>query len=92
MTNTAPALASPAAGPTGRRFAIAHAAAPVLLGAYGLIRLLPGSREPGTGWTVGHLCLLGALLGFGMVFRDLYRALADRGRATALLCSATERP
>ena len=86
MTTKAPAPASPATGLPGRRFVIAHAAAPVLLGAYGLVRLLPGSREPGTGWTVGHLCLLGGLLAFGLVFRDLYRALADRGRATALLC------
>ncbi|GAA2229781.1 MULTISPECIES: hypothetical protein [Kitasatospora] len=89
MTAAAPAPVSPAVAtatrPTGRLSVLAGIAAPALFGVYGVIRLLPGSRQPGPGWTVGHLCLLGALLTFGVVFRDLYRVLAERGRVAAVL-------
>ncbi|MFE2348831.1 hypothetical protein [Kitasatospora cineracea] len=44
-----------------------------LLAVYGLVRLLPGSRGVGVGWTVGHLALFAglALLGAGLV--ELWR-------------------
>ncbi|MFD8543042.1 hypothetical protein [Streptomyces sp. NPDC059649] len=41
--------------------------APVLMGAYGVLRIidgLDGSRGPGAAWTVGHLCFLGSLVFF----------------------------
>ncbi|MGK4584598.1 hypothetical protein [Kitasatospora sp. HPMI-4] len=82
---SAPALSATSTGSTHRLLPLARLAAPALFGVYGLVRLLPGSRQPGADWTIGHLCLLGALLAFGVVFRDLYRPLAQRGRVAAVL-------
>ena len=59
----------------------AFVAAPVLLGLYGGIRLLDGSRAPGAGWTAGHTALLAGLLLFAPVFAALHRLAAPRGRA-----------
>lgn len=65
---------------------LAFLAAPVLLTAYGLIRLadgLDGERGPGPAWTTGHLAFLGALVLFVPVLLAL-RRLAGGGRlATA---------
>ncbi|MFD7643129.1 hypothetical protein ACFV4P_21045 [Kitasatospora sp. NPDC059795] len=61
---------------TGRR-ALGFSAG--LLAVYGAVRLVPGSRGVGVGWTVGHLALFAglALLGFGLV--ELWRLGGERG-------------
>ncbi|GGV09457.1 hypothetical protein GCM10010495_22960 [Kitasatospora herbaricolor] len=67
---------------------LAWIAAPALLGLYGGIRLLAGSRAPGPGWTAGHLALLAGLLLFVPVFAELRRLVAPRrpaGRVAANL-------
>ncbi|MFD9569057.1 hypothetical protein ACFWBI_04350 [Streptomyces sp. NPDC059982] len=52
-------------------------AAPLLLVAYGSVRLLvEGSREPGAAWITGHLAFLGGVLLFGVVCSGLRRAAA----------------
>ncbi|CAM5488918.1 hypothetical protein SAVIM338S_03407 [Streptomyces avidinii] len=59
----------------------AFLAAPVLTGAYGVIRILDGldgSRGPGFAWTLGHLCFLGALVLFVQGFASM-RARAGGG-------------
>ncbi|MEE4419218.1 hypothetical protein [Streptomyces bugieae] len=66
--------------------------APILMGAYGVLRIidgLDGSRGPGPAWTAGHLCFLGGIAffvrGFGMM-----RAWAGRNRlATVGLWTGT---
>ncbi|WP_051969547.1 hypothetical protein [Kitasatospora azatica] len=78
---TASAVVSTPAG----SLRIRQLAAPALLGGYGLIRLVPGSKQPGLGWTTGHLALLAALLLFGEIFHQLYRLTRERGRVAALL-------
>jgi hypothetical protein len=64
----------------------AFIAAPLLVLAYGVIRIfdgLDGSRGPGLAWTTGHLAFLAALVLFIVIFRDMWRML-DRNRlATA---------
>ncbi|MEU9042008.1 MULTISPECIES: hypothetical protein [unclassified Kitasatospora] len=55
--------------------------APALMALYGGIRLVPGSREPGLGWTAGHTAMLAGLLLFAPVFLALRRQLAPRGTA-----------
>ncbi|GAA4513719.1 hypothetical protein GCM10023191_081210 [Actinoallomurus oryzae] len=65
---------------------LAFLTAPVLVTAYGLIRLadgLDGERGPGPAWTAGHLAFLGAMVLFVPVLLVL-RRLAGGGRlATA---------
>ncbi|MBO0513371.1 hypothetical protein [Streptomyces beijiangensis] len=64
----------------------AFVAAPVLMGAYGIIRILDGldgSHGPGLAWTTGHLCFLGALAFFVRGFAEM-RAIAGRGRLAAV--------
>lgn len=59
----------------------AFVAAPVLLFAYGVIRILDGldgSRGPGPAWTVGHLAFLGALAAFVPVFSHLRALIGGR--------------
>lgn len=54
--------------------------APVLLGSYGVIRIIDGwdgSRGPGLAWTTGHLCFLAAMVFFVVAFWRM-RALAGR--------------
>jgi hypothetical protein len=67
-------------------------AAPLLMFAYGVIRLLDGLdgvHGPGPAWTTGHLAFLLALIMFEFVFLHLWR-LAGRGTlATATLVAAT---
>jgi len=61
-------------------------ASPVLLAVYGGIRLIPGSRQPGVGWTAGHTALFVAMLLLGLGFVELRRRIAARtaaGRAGA---------
>jgi hypothetical protein len=52
---------------------IAFVAAPVLLGGYGVVRLLSG-HGPGIGWTVGHLLFLAGLV----LFVPVLLTLGDR--------------
>ncbi|WP_157597298.1 hypothetical protein [Streptacidiphilus rugosus] len=47
--------------------------APLLLAAYGAIRLASHHRAPGLGWTLGHLCFLLSLLAFAPVLVALAR-------------------
>ncbi|MGW4893277.1 hypothetical protein ACWEQL_13580 [Kitasatospora sp. NPDC004240] len=54
---------------------------PALMGLYGGIRLLDGSREPGAGWLVGHALMFVGLLLFGVVLAALHRGLRPRGVA-----------
>src|SRR5262245_37920516 len=59
---------------------IPFVAAPVLMFAYGVIRILDGldgERGPGPAWTVGHLLFIVAMVMFLLVFRHLHR-LAGR--------------
>ncbi|MFC9325297.1 hypothetical protein [Kitasatospora sp. NPDC057015] len=73
-------------GTNSRVTRVASIAAPALLGLYGGIRLLAGSRAPGPGWTVGHAALLAGLLLFVPVFAELRRLVAPRrpaGRVAA---------
>ncbi|OPG14801.1 hypothetical protein [Microbispora sp. GKU 823] len=56
-------------------------AAPLLVGAYGVARIidgLDGSRGPGPAWTVGHLFFLAALVLFVQIFGRL-RTMAGGG-------------
>ncbi|MFG2903639.1 hypothetical protein ACGF13_01015 [Kitasatospora sp. NPDC048286] len=55
--------------------------APALMALYGGIRLVPGSRAPGPGWTAGHAAMFAGLLLFVPVLLALYRRLAPRGTA-----------
>ncbi|GAB2617337.1 hypothetical protein GCM10027168_57190 [Streptomyces capparidis] len=58
-------------------------AAPLLLLAYGLVRLLDGldgAHGPGPAWTVGHLLFLAGLLLFAATAFALRRPLAATGR------------
>ncbi|WP_371616563.1 hypothetical protein [Streptomyces sp. NBC_00454] len=64
----------------------AFLAAPVLMGAYGVIRIidgLDGSRGPGLAWSLGHLCFLGALVYFVRGFAAM-REAAGRNRLSAV--------
>ncbi|MFI6927500.1 hypothetical protein ACIBIZ_46740 [Nonomuraea spiralis] len=60
----------------------AYIAAPLLVLAYGLIRIadgFDGTRGPGLAWTTGHLAFSAALILFIVIFRDMWRIL-DRNR------------
>ncbi|BFV58757.1 hypothetical protein KCMC57_up38610 [Kitasatospora sp. CMC57] len=63
-------------------------AAPLLIGLYGAIRLLPGSKEPEAGWLLGHAALLGGLLFFVPVLLELRRRAASRLLGTVALVVA----
>jgi hypothetical protein len=65
---------------------IAFLAAPLLVFAYGVIRIFDGfdgSRGPGLAWTTGHLAFLGALVAFVVVVVHL-RRLAGRDRLSTV--------
>ncbi|MFF2075663.1 hypothetical protein ACFVXG_13030 [Kitasatospora sp. NPDC058162] len=62
-----------------RLTAYAVVGAPALMALYGGIRLVPGSREPGLGWTLGHTAMFAGLLLFAPVFLALRRLIAPRG-------------
>lgn len=60
--------------------------APVLMGAYGVLRIIDGfdgSRGPGVAWTAGHLCFLGALVFFVRGFGAM-RAWVGHNRLAAV--------
>ncbi|GAA2130021.1 hypothetical protein GCM10009760_01990 [Kitasatospora kazusensis] len=63
--------------------------APVLLGVYGVVRLLDGRHGPGPGWITGHAFLLAGLLLFAPVFLGLHRLAARRSRIGAGLALGT---
>ncbi|MER5862514.1 hypothetical protein [Kitasatospora sp. NPDC002040] len=63
-------------------------AAPLLVGLYGAIRLLPGSKEPEAGWLLGHAALLAGLLLFVPVLLELRRRVASRLLSTVALTVA----
>ncbi|TQS47020.1 hypothetical protein [Cryptosporangium phraense] len=55
-----------------------YIAAPLLLLAYGVIRLIDGrdgAHGPGPAWTTGHLLFLASLLIFGLIALDVRRRL-----------------
>lgn len=61
--------------------------APLLLGAYGIVRLIDGAdgnHGPGVAWTVGHLLFLAGFVLYGAVLIGLRRLIVSRrGVATA---------
>jgi hypothetical protein len=68
---------------------IAFLAAPILMLAYGVIRLFDGHRGPGIGWTAGHLAYLAAAILFVPVCLGLRRIAVTGHRRTAnAFCSA----
>ncbi|MFD8638211.1 hypothetical protein [Streptomyces sp. NPDC059533] len=70
----------------------AFLAAPVLMGAYGIIRIvdgLDGSRGPGPAWTLGHLCFLGALYFFVQGFTAMRTAAGGNRLSTVGLWAGT---
>ncbi|MFJ3214388.1 hypothetical protein ACIPLC_00455 [Kitasatospora sp. NPDC086801] len=72
---------------TTRRTAYAVVGAPALMALYGGIRLVPGSREPGLGWTVGHTAMFAGLLLFAPVLLALRGRLAPRGTTAGRLAA-----
>ncbi|MFF4347398.1 hypothetical protein [Streptomyces sp. NPDC001530] len=78
MTSTAQTL------PVSAR--LPFAAAPALLGAYGVIRIvdgLDGSHGPGAAWTIGHMCFLVGLAYFVRTFQVM-REIGGRDRVGAV--------
>ncbi|WP_395295771.1 hypothetical protein ACF9IK_21395 [Kitasatospora hibisci] len=71
-----------------RLIPLAVVGAPALMGLYGGIRLLEGSRDPGPGWLVGHGLMFVGLLLFGVVLAALRRGLRPRGAAGRLAADA----
>ncbi|MFJ8470646.1 hypothetical protein [Kitasatospora sp. NPDC094011] len=72
---------------TSRRTAYAVVGAPALMALYGGIRLVPGSREPGPGWTTGHTAMFVGLLLFAPVLLAARRLLAPRGTTAGRLAA-----
>lgn len=72
---------------TSRLAGYAAVGAPALMALYGGIRLVPGSREPGPGWTLGHTAMFAGLLLFAPVLRALRGLLAPRGTAAGRLAA-----
>ncbi|MEV7615538.1 hypothetical protein [Streptomyces sp. NPDC089799] len=65
---------------SGRRAGLSFITAPILLIAYGSVRLLvEGSKEPGAAWTIGHLAFLLGVLSFGAICTGLHRTVTDDG-------------
>ncbi|MFJ6383026.1 hypothetical protein ACIQI7_23880 [Kitasatospora sp. NPDC092039] len=62
--------------------------APALMALYGGIRLVPGSRGPGPGWTAGHTAMLAGLLLFAPLLLALHRRLSPRGTAGRIAVGA----
>ncbi|MEU4232058.1 hypothetical protein AB0F17_47865 [Nonomuraea sp. NPDC026600] len=63
-------------------------AAPLLVLAYGVLRIadgLDGVRGPGVAWTVGHLAFLGALALFVPIFWEMRSMLGRSALATTAL-------
>ncbi|MFJ9693473.1 hypothetical protein [Kitasatospora sp. NPDC101183] len=72
---------------TTRLTSYAVVGAPALMALYGAIRLVPGSREPGLGWTAGHTAMFAGLLLFAPALMALRRVLAPRGTAAGRLAA-----
>ncbi|MFI6735927.1 hypothetical protein ACIBI9_23640 [Nonomuraea sp. NPDC050451] len=71
---------------------IAFIAAPLLVLAYGVIRILDGldgSRGPGLAWTTGHLAFMAALVLFVPVFWQMRRMAGANALATASATAGT---
>ncbi|OLF13413.1 hypothetical protein [Actinophytocola xanthii] len=71
---------------------LAFLAAPLLVFAYGVIRILDGldgARGPGLAWTTGHLAFLGALAAFLVVFVHLRRLAGRDGFSTVSVAVAS---
>lgn len=71
---------------------IVFIAAPLLMFAYGVLRLLDGLdgvHGPGPAWTIGHLAFLVAVIMFEFVFLHLWRLAGRDAMATATLVVAT---
>ncbi|MEV0235593.1 hypothetical protein [Nonomuraea sp. NPDC050786] len=67
-------------------------AAPVLVFAYGVIRILDGldgSRGPGLAWTTGHLAFMAALVLFVHIFWQLRRMAGANALATVSAVAGT---
>lgn len=63
----------------------AYVAAPLLMLAYGGIRIIDGfdgSYGPGLAWTTGHLAFIAALVLFAAMFRDMWQRLGRTWPAT----------
>lgn len=70
---------------------IPFVAAPVLMFAYGIIRILDGldgERGPGPAWTIGHLVFVAAMVMFLLVFRHLHRLAGQDTPSTVTLVVA----
>ncbi|MEU4509131.1 hypothetical protein AB0G05_06520 [Nonomuraea wenchangensis] len=70
----------------------AFVAAPLLVLAYGVIRILDGldgSRGPGLAWTTGHLAFVAALLLFVPIYWRLRRMAGGGALATATATAGT---
>jgi hypothetical protein len=66
-------------------------AAPVLMFAYGVIRILDGldgERGPGPAWTIGHLVFVVAMVMFLLVFGHLHRLAGRDALSTVTLVVA----
>ncbi|WP_327089170.1 hypothetical protein OIE66_00670 [Nonomuraea sp. NBC_01738] len=62
-----------------------YLAVPLLMLAYGVLRLvdgIDGVRGPGIAWTTGHLAFLAALAGFIPIFLDMRRRIGGGAVAT----------
>lgn len=66
------------AAPLGLTTRLAYLVGPVSIVVYGAVRLLTDSRQPGPGWTAGHLAFLLALVSFVPMLVGMGR-LARRG-------------
>jgi hypothetical protein len=62
---------------------IAFVAGPLLLGGYGMVRLLTDHHGPGAGWTVGHLLFLAGLV----LFTPVLLTLGDRPGAAPVIAA-----
>ncbi|MDN3356697.1 hypothetical protein [Actinomadura sp. DC4] len=65
---------------------VSYLAAPALMGAYGVVRLMGGQHGPGFGWTFGHSLMLAGLVLFAWVIAGL-RRLAPPGLAANALAA-----
>ncbi|MFF0309025.1 hypothetical protein ACFYSC_16475 [Streptosporangium sp. NPDC004379] len=73
-------------------FRVAFVAAPLLVFAYGVIRILDGldgSRGPGLAWTSGHLAFIAALALFVPIFWRMRRMAGGKALATASAVTGT---
>ena len=71
---------------------LSYLAAPLLLLAYGLARLIDGRdgvHGPGPAWTIGHLLFLAGLLSYAAVLVGLYRIAAGRGGTARIVAGTT---